>query len=157
MVWGLHRHRRPKAVEVQLHQQWHTFDTALSHTPDFTYIFDLEGRFTYINRALLSLWQKSFEEARGKNFFELDYPPELAERLQRQIQQVRTTKEPVRDHTPYTGPTGEIRHYEYIFVPVFAADGQVEAVAGSTRDVTDRQRMEQALAASEERLQQTFA
>ena len=58
------------------------FDTALSHTPDFTYTFDLEGRFTYVNRALLSLWQKPLEEARGKNFFELDYPPELAARLQ---------------------------------------------------------------------------
>jgi PAS domain S-box-containing protein len=143
--------------EFHLRQQCRTFDIALSNTPDFTYIFDLEGRFTYVNRALLSLWQKPLEEALGKNFFELDYPSELAARLQRQIQQVIDTKEPVRDDTPFTGPTGETRHYEYIFVPVFGGEGQVEAVAGSTRDVTDRDRMEQALAASEERLQQIFA
>ena len=145
-----------KQAEAHLQKQWHTFDTALSHTPDFTYIFNLEGRFTYINRALLSLWQKSFDEACGKNFFELDYPTELAGRLQRQIQQVIDTKEPVRDHTPYTGPTGVTRHYEYIFVPVFAADGSVEAVAGSTRDVTERQQIEKALAEGEEKLQQIF-
>jgi len=130
-------------VEEQLRQQWHTFDTALSHTPDFTYTFDLEGRFTYVNRALLSLWQKSLEEARGQNFFELGYPPDLAARLQRQIQQVVDTRKPVRDHTPFTGPTGETREYEYIFVPVLGSSGEVEAVAGSTRDVTERKQAEE--------------
>jgi two-component system cell cycle sensor histidine kinase/response regulator CckA len=122
----------------ELLRQWHTFDTALSHTPDFTYTFDLKGRFTYVNRALLSLWQKSLEESLGKNFFDLGYPEELAGQLQRQIQQVIETRQPVRDHTHFTGPTGETRQYEYIFVPVLSNDGAVEAVAGSTRDATER-------------------
>jgi PAS domain S-box-containing protein len=141
-----------KEAETHVLRQWRTFDTALSNTPDFTYIFDLSGRFTYINRALLSLWQRPLEDAVGKNFFDLEYPPELAARLQRQIQQVIDGKEPLRDHTPFTGPTGETRHYEYIFVPVFAADGQVESVAGSTRDVTEQYTVEEALRKSEERL-----
>jgi PAS domain S-box-containing protein len=141
-----------KEAETHVLRQWRTFDTALSNTPDFTYIFDLAGRFTYINRALLSLWQRPLEDAVGKNFFDLEYPPELAARLQRQIQQVIDKKEPRRDHTPFTGPTGETRHYEYIFVPVFTADGQVEAVAGSTRDVTEQYTAEEALRKSEERL-----
>ena len=132
-----------KQAESHLRQQWHIFDTALSHTPDFTYTFDLEGRFTYVNRALLSLWQKPLEEAIGKNFFELGYPPELAAQLQRQIQQVIETKEPLRDQTPFTGPTGETRYYEYIFVPVLAEGGRVEAVAGSTRDITERKQAEE--------------
>ena len=113
------------------------FDTALSNTADFVYTFDLAGRFTYVNHALLALWQKSLEEAVGKDFFELNYPPELAERLQRQIQQVIDTKASVKDETPFTSALGT-RYYEYIFVPVFAPDGMVEAVAGSTRDITER-------------------
>jgi PAS domain S-box-containing protein len=141
-----------KQAEAQLLQQWHTFDTALSNTPDFTYVFDLEGRFTYVNRALLSLWQRPLEDAVGKNFFDLEYPPQLAERLQRQIQQVIDTKEPLRDSTPFTGPDGETGHYEYIFVPILSGNGDVEAVAGSTRDVTERSRTEEALRKSEERL-----
>ncbi|MBV9768320.1 MAG: PAS domain S-box protein, partial [Bryobacterales bacterium] len=117
-----------KQAEALRLQQWHTFDIALSNTPDFTYIFDLEGRFTYINRALLSLLQISLDEGVGKNFFDLNYPPDLAGRLQRQIQEVIDTREPLRDQTPFTDPTGETRYYEYIFVPVIAADGKVEAV-----------------------------
>ncbi|MGA2596639.1 MAG: PAS domain-containing protein [Bryobacteraceae bacterium] len=132
-----------KQSDAKLYRQWQTFDTALSHTPDFTYTFDLDGRFTYINRSLLSLWQKSFDEAVGKNFFELDYPLELAARLQRQIQQVIETKQPLRDQTPFTGPSGETRYYDYIFVPVLDEDGRVRVVAGSTRDITEQNRAAQ--------------
>ena len=45
---------------------------------------------------------------------------------------------------PFTGTNGR-RIYDYIFVPVFGADGEVEAVAGTTRDVTDRKAMEEEL------------
>ncbi len=132
-----------KRAEANLHQQWHKFDTVLSNTPDFAYTFDLEGRFTYVNRALLSLWQIPLEQALGRNFFELDYPPELAERLQRQIQEVIDTKAQLRDQTPFRALTGEVGQYEYIFVPVLAADGQVEAVAGSTREITEQKKAEE--------------
>ena len=126
---------------------------ALSTTPDFTYTFDLDGRFTYVNRALLSLWQKPLAEAIGKNFFELGYPPELAARLQNQIQQVIDTRQPLRDRTPFTGPTGETRFYEYIFVPVLASN-RVEAVTGSTRDITEQRRFEEQERESQEQLRE---
>jgi PAS domain S-box-containing protein len=144
-------------AEAEFRQQWRTFDTALSHNLDFNYIFDLQGRFTYINRALLSLWNKRLEEAVGKNFFDLEYPDELAARLQRQIQQVIDTRQILRDQTPYVGAAGETGFYEYTFVPVIGEAGEVEAVAGSTRDVTDHVRMKQALALSEQKLQEVFS
>ncbi|HZL57356.1 MAG TPA: PAS domain-containing protein, partial [Bryobacteraceae bacterium] len=134
---------RRKESEVDLRRQWHKFDTALSHTPDFTYIFDLEGRFTYSNRPLLLLLQRTLDEVAGKNFHDLNYPPELADRLQRQIQEVIRTKQPVRDQTPFTGPGGEPGVYEYIFVPVLSESGEVEGVAGSTRNITERIKAEQ--------------
>ena len=55
----------------------------------------------------------------------------------REIDQVRATKKPVRGEVPFTGTHGR-RIYDYIFVPVFGADGEVEAVAGTTRDMTER-------------------
>ncbi len=131
-----------KQTEMRLRQQWHTFDVALSFSPDFTYMFDLEGRFTYSNRSLLLLLGKALDEVVGKNFYDLDYPPELAERLQRQIQRVIDTKHSLRDQTPFTGVSGDAGVYEYIFVPVLGEGGKVESVAGSTRDVTERSRAE---------------
>jgi PAS domain S-box-containing protein len=124
-------------------------DRVLSSVSDFVYIFDLAGRFTYVNQSLLELWQKSFDQAVGKNFFDLDYPPELADRLQQQIQQVITTRQPLKDETPYTSAFGT-RAYEYVFVPLFDAQGTVEAVAGTTRDISDRKQVEIALRDSEE-------
>ena len=95
-------------------------------------------------------------EAVGKNFFELDYPHDLAAQLQRQIQEVIDTRQPVKDETPYTSAVGE-RQYEYIFVPVLGADGSVEAVAGSTRDITERKRVEQALRDADRRKDEFLA
>lgn len=130
--------------------------TVLANTADFIYTFDLAGRFTFVNNALLSLWGKCLPEALGKNFFELDYPPELAEKLQLQIQQVIDNRAPLRDETPYTSAVGE-RQYEYIFVPVIGVDGTVESVAGSTRDVTERKRAEAELKQQDRRKDEFLA
>jgi PAS domain S-box-containing protein len=118
------------------------FDTVLSSINDFAYTFDLEGRFTYINKALLDLWGLTLEQAVGKNFFDLKYPDELAAKLQRQIQEVIAGKTMVRDETPYESPTGEKGYFEYIFRPVLGPDGAVTVVAGSTRDITRHKNME---------------
>jgi len=61
--------------------------------------------------------------------FELDYPTDLAARLQQQIQQLITTRQPLKDETLYTSAFGT-RAYEYIFVPLFGTDGAVEQWQG---------------------------
>lgn len=66
-----------------------------------------------------------------ENFFDLNYPPELAARLHLQLQQVIDTRTRISDETAYTGSDGAARYYEYSFVPLFAICGTVEAVAGS--------------------------
>ena len=121
-------------------QRAQQFDTMLSSIPDFAYCFDRDGRFIYVNRALLNLWGLTLKEAVGKNFFDLKYPDDLAERLQRQIQTVIATRQRLRDQTPYVSPSGVIGYYDYIFSPVFAADGSVAVVAGTTRDISDSQK-----------------
>ncbi|MDQ3691047.1 MAG: PAS domain-containing protein [Chloroflexota bacterium] len=142
---------------LELEQRARVFETTLSAIADFAYIFDSDGRFTYANRALLDLWGLKLEDAVGKNFFELSYPEELAARLQDQIQQVFQTKKRLTDETPYTSPSGVPGYYEYIFIPVLGADGAVEAVAGSTRDISDRKRAEDELRHVHARLEAAIA
>jgi PAS domain S-box-containing protein len=134
------------ALTQRVQEQARIFDTTLSNISDFAYTFDRQGRFIYVNKPLLDLWGLPLDQATGKNFFELNYPPDLAARLQAQLEQVFSTGKPLVDETPYTNSQGIGGYYEYIFSPVFGRDGEVEIVAGSTRDITERKRHEADLA-----------
>lgn len=125
-----------------LNKQRRLYETALSNTPDLIYIFDLQGRFTYANDALLKMWGRTWEDAVGKTCFELDYEPWHAQMHMDEIQRVIETKKPIRGDVPFEGTHGR-RIYDYIFVPVISDDGRVEAIAGSTRDVTERKEAEE--------------
>ena len=150
--------RTPTEVpHARIDQHLHALETALTHSQDFNYVFDSDGRFTYVNRPLLLLWQKTLGDVVGKTFSELDYSPELSEKLNGQIQKVISTQQPLRDETSYVSTSGVDGFYEYIFVPVIGPDGAVEAVSGSTRDITDRKRAEDALRQSEARFSAAFA
>lgn len=118
------------------------YEAILSSTPDLVYIFDLDQRFVYANAALLAMWGKSWDEAIGKTCLELGYEPWHAEMHGREIDQVVASGESIRGEVPFHGTNG-IRIYDYIFTPVFGADGRVTAVAGTTRDVTERKQDEQ--------------
>ena len=148
LVLALETTARKKAEEergsaiAELQLQRRIFDTALSNTPDATYVFDRTGRFIYANRTLLARLHRPLAEVVGKNFFELGYPLELATRVHQQIEDLVRTGVPVQGETPLPARAGSTRQYEYIFVPVFADSGEVEAVAGSTRDVTERKQAE---------------
>ncbi|MES2661390.1 MAG: PAS domain S-box protein [Verrucomicrobiota bacterium] len=127
-------------------QQRRLYHTVLSNTPDFIYVFDLNHRFSYINDALLKVYGMPWEEAKGKDWIALGYEAWHAEMHDREIDQVIATKAPIRGEIPFTGTTGR-RIYDYIFSPVFDKNGEVEAVAGTTRDITDRKQAESAQAA----------
>ncbi len=128
----------------QSDQRRRVYEAALSSTMDLIYVFDLEGRFTYANEALLAPWRRTWDDAIGKTCLELGYPADHAAMHDRELRQVIETRQPLRGEVPFEGAHG-LRIYEYIFVPVIGADGEVVAVAGSTRDTTERRRLEDSL------------
>lgn len=133
------------------------FETILSSSPDYIYTFDLDGRFAFVNQRLSSLWEQQGVNLIGKTFADLeDYPQDIAERLTRQVQQVIATGQPVRDEATRDYGT-KIMHFDYIFVPVIGENGEVEAVAGSTRDITERKEHERLLEESDRRKDEFLA
>ena len=134
-------------VDERYRQQLRLFDAVSSTTPDFLYAFDLDGKFVYANRRLLEVWGKSASEAVGKSLTELGYPKWHAEMHLRELAQVIETRQPVKGVVPFTGGSGISGVYEYIFTPVCGADGRVEIITGTTRDVTDRTELLSALKA----------
>ncbi len=134
-------------------QQRRVYETITSSTPDLMYVFDLDYRFTYANTALLTMWGKTWDNAVGKGLRENGYEEWHALMHEREIDQVRATKQPVRGEVSFPHATLGKRVYDYILTPVINEQGEVEAVAGTTRDVTERKRWEESLARSSEELQ----
>jgi PAS domain S-box-containing protein len=140
--------RAEESLRVEAEQrsaQAKLFDTALSAIDDFAYTFDRWGRFTYANKPLVDLLGLEPQDVVGKTFPELPYPPELAARLQSELDQVAAIGRQVKGETYYRSPTGVEGWYEYIFNPVLSSDGAVVSIAGSTRNVTVRQEQERRL------------
>jgi PAS domain S-box-containing protein len=134
---------REMATRFERHSR--LFEQIASTTPDFIYVFDLDGRFLYANRRLLEVWGRTFEDAVGKNLYELGYPQWHAAMHVRELRQVIETKRPIKGEVPFTGGSGISGVYEYIFTPVLGPTGEVEVIAGTTRDVTERRRAEKEL------------
>lgn len=120
-----------------------------ANTPDLIYAFDLNYRFTYANPALLTMWGKSWDEAIGKSLLENGYELWHAEMHEREIDQVVATRKPIRGEVSFPHAILGSRIYDYIFVPVLNDQGEVEAIAGTTRDITEIKKTEEALRSSE--------
>ena len=129
--------REQQDLSRRLAQQSRLFEGIAGTTPDFIYVFDRQGRFLYANRRLLEVWGRTAEEAFGRSLPELGYPDWHAEMHHREIEQVIRTKQPIKGKVPFTGGSGIGGVYEYIFTPVLGPDGEVEVIAGTTRDVSD--------------------
>ena len=140
-------------AEQALTQQRRLYEAILNNTPDLAYVFDLEHRVIYANDRLLETWGRTRDEAIGKTFRELGYEAWQATLHDSEIDQVVATKQLVRGQVPFMTPGGR-RTYDYMFVPVPGADGEIVAVAGTGHDSTDRQLTQEALRNSEARLRQ---
>ncbi len=68
------------------------------------------------------------------------FPPEVAERRGRMVEQVFATARPVRFEDERNGI-----HFDHSFYPAFDATGAVTAVAAFSRDVTEQHRRDEAL------------
>jgi PAS domain S-box-containing protein len=139
-------------VSAESDRRHRLYETIFSGTPDLIYVFDLQRRFVYANTALLDTWGRSLREVIGGTCLEIGYPDWQAAMHDSEIDQVVATKRSIRGEVPFKGPQGE-RIHDYIFVPVIGADGEVEAIAGTTRDVTVLKQAEHLMAGQAQALE----
>jgi PAS domain S-box-containing protein len=150
------REQRSARREAEAERRRRLYEVVLGNTPDLVYVFDLDHRFTYANAVLLQMWGRSWDDAIGKNCLEIGYPEWHAAMHGREIEQVKATRKPIRGIVPFDGAFG-LRYYDYIFTPVLGLDGEVEAIAGTTRDVTEIKQAEEALLAASQRKDEFLA
>lgn len=130
------------ALAAESERQRAMYETALNSTPDFFFVFDLQHRAVYANDAFMTKW--GVADVHGKRWCEFGVEAWQADLHDGELDQVISSQAPLRGEVPFTGANGESRVYEYIFSPVLGADSEVVAVAGTTRDVTERQASEAA-------------
>lgn len=140
-----------KALDTAERQR-RLYDSITNNTPDLVYVFDLDYRFTYANKALLAMWGKSAEDAIGVGLRENGYEEWHAAMHEREIDEIKITKKSIRGTVSFPHAELGSRIYDYILVPVLNEEGQVEAIAGTTRDITDLKQAEEKLQHSEMRL-----
>lgn len=151
ITWRKEAEEALNKAKNKAEQQKRLYEAITSSTPDLVYVFDLDYRFTYANEALLNMWGKTWDNAIGKKLLENGYEPWHAEMHEREIDQVVATRRSIRGEVSFPHATQGPRIYDYIFTPVINDRGEVEAVAGTTRDITDIRLSEMSLAESEAR------
>ena len=134
-----------RLAQAEIERQKRLYEAIISSTPDLVYIWDLDYRFRFANAALLEMWGRTLEDSVGRSLLEIGYEPWHAAMHEREIDQIIATRQPVRGEVAFPHATLGRRIYDYILVPVLGAGGEVEAVAGTTRDVTERNRVEDEL------------
>ncbi len=138
--------------QVETERLQRLYEAVTGNTPDLIYIFDLNYRFTYANPALLSMWGKPWEEAIGKNLRENGYELWHAGMHEREIDEIVLTKKTIRGTGSFPHTELGERKYDYIFSPVLNKEGNVEAIAGTARDITEISRAEEELLKREQQM-----
>lgn len=131
---------------------------ALKQAPDYLFVKDRSGRFVAVNEAVATVnGIASSDKMRGLTDFDIA-PRDRAQRLFDEEQRVMATEtsileveELIKDDE--RGP----RWYSTSKAAVHNVDGEVIGLAGVTRDVTDRKRLEKALAETSDQLNLVLA
>ncbi|MBL1213258.1 MAG: PAS domain-containing sensor histidine kinase [Ignavibacteriae bacterium] len=126
-----------KKLTSKMEEQANLLEIILLAAPDMIFMWDDEGRFTYVNfQAAQSLNLDRFEMI-GKNWIELNLPTEQINALEAKRKLTMVSGDSVTDEITFNTVAGP-RDYEYILTPVKNNEGVVDNVVFSARDITDR-------------------
>ena len=113
----------------------------LSETsPDMIFVIDREDLVQYVNNRAAKQFGKTSEQVIGKARTEL-FPPAIAEKQGFGLRQVFNTGELLSSESLISFPEGQ-RWLDTQLVPMRDEAGQVSAVMGVSRDITERKRVE---------------
>lgn len=143
---------RIEAARAELASQSRFLEATLSSIPDYVYAFDPQRRFAYANPPTLGLFDLTADQILGQTLADLDYPAELADHLDAEMDRVLLEGITVEGEVFYRSPTGRQAYFSYLWGPVRAEDGSVELVVGVSRDTSERRTFEEALKLNEARL-----
>ena len=141
-----------KRMEAALERERSLLRTLIDNVPDYIYVKDTASRFLLGNRAVAQVMgAAAIEDLIGKTDFDF-FPPDLAAGYYADEQDViRAGRAQVSREEPLIDPAGRRSWLLTTQVPLRDSQGTVWGLVGIGRDITDRQRAEEALRESEAR------
>jgi PAS domain S-box-containing protein len=106
---------------------------------------DAEGRFIFGNKGFCETTKRSLDELIGKTDFDL-FPADLAEKYRRDDAWVMATGQTFEATEEHLTAQGESLHVRTIKLPIDDGQGRIVGTQGIFWDMSDRKRVEEALA-----------
>lgn len=116
------------------------FDALFASSPDLNYMFDLEGKLIFANRAMLDLVGLDLDQIQGKNF--INFNTLDAVEINQHLMESIDTKKITRGEMRWLNRGNKETTYEYFFVPLLADKVKVKVITGTARDITERKELE---------------
>ncbi len=145
-----------QASQEQLREQEALYRTLVETIPDWIWEIDENAVYTYASPRVKEILGYAPEEIVGKTPWEF-MPPEEATRVKSEIELLAPRGAPIRHlQIRRFKKNGEEIITETNGVPILDRGGRVCGYRGVARDITERKRAEEALAAEKERLRVTL-
>ncbi|XHX78466.1 MAG: PAS domain-containing protein [Stenomitos frigidus ULC029] len=138
-----------RQLAMQSQAQAKTLEAIFATFVDHVFVFDQEGRYSYVSASAAQVLGFSPEDMVGKTWQDLSLPAVIMERVDAQRALVMSTGRSLQSETAFFRDN-EMRFYEYRLTPL-RTDASRKAVVVIARDMTERK---QAAAEREQRLQQ---
>ena len=115
----------------------------LNNVGAFIYTKDLKGFYTYVNQAVLDLFDKKLEEVVGfddSHFFDLDLSTQLNKNDKKVMFEGITVES---EETNYIKSLKETRIYKAVKNPLNDTNGNIIGMCGVSTDITDEKKLQQ--------------
>ena len=134
-----------KLMEQRLMDSESFFQALVESLPQNIIRKDAQGRFIFANQKFCQSIGRTAEELLGRTDFDF-FPMELAGKYHRDDLRVMATRENLDTVEAYQTPQGDKLFVHVIKTPLYDAQGKVVGIQGIFWDVTQRKRIEEALA-----------
>jgi diguanylate cyclase (GGDEF)-like protein/PAS domain S-box-containing protein len=134
-----------KMTEKKLAERESIMATVLENVRAYIFLKDTQGRYTYVNKPCLELWDLPIEKVIGVTNEDL-FDPQFAATIREIDRRVLINGESIaQEETGTALKTGKTATYWAVKIPLRHADGSIYGLCGISTDITERKQMEEKL------------
>ena len=142
-------------ASTRLAQSEESLRALVEGLPDILRRVDREGRHLFVSKNVNEVFKPPADQFMGKTNRELGFPEEICRMWEEGVRKVLDSGKPYEREYSFEGNKG-LRFFNWRLVPEFDTTGTPQRVISINRDITERRRNADALAAERERLAVTL-